>query len=496
MGVMKFLLPPGLPGEILRELYRASLSVAGDTAPGPTQVTVQAEELLISRPINESGCLLVPWDVNGIGRVMVRSATVMERAAPYQLVLELARGKINQLRGEGSDWLALGLTLPANLSTEIRQVTLQFARAVCQPPGPDLHDLAQATLLAGHHAADDLVHTYMNQVLQYRHQRQARLDATLGCQLGSMGPGDNITEALASAVHQVSLPFRWNDVEPTEGDFCWEPHDALVEWAGKHDLKTVGGPLIDFSGLCLPSWLWRRERDLGSLCGYLCDFVGRTIRRYRGRIRTWQVTAASNSSQVLGATDEELLWLTMRLVEAARSVDPGLDLTVGIAQPWGEYMAASEMTQSPFVFADTLVRTGLRLNALDLEIVMGIHPRGSYCRDLLETSRLLDLFARLGLPLQLTLGYPSSNGTDPQADSDLSVDAGHWQGGFSEQVQADWGTAVVKLALCKQGVRAVQWIHTLDGEPHLFPHCGLVDAQGNIKPILERLRAVRREHLC
>ena len=39
---------------------------------------------------------------------------------------------------------------------------------------------------------------------------------------------------------------------------------------------------------------------------------------------------------------------------------------------------------------------------------MGVTPRGSYCRDLLETSRILDLYALLGLPLRVTLGYPSS----------------------------------------------------------------------------------------
>jgi hypothetical protein len=137
----------------------------------------------------------------------------------------------------------------------------------------------------------------------------------------------------------------------------------------------------------------------------------------------------------------------------------------------------------------------LKLNALDLEIVMGVHPRGSYCRDLLETSRLLDLFTLLGLPLQVTLGYPSAGTTDPQADSDLSAGAGHWRTGFSPEAQADWAAVFADLALCKPYVRAVQWVHALDGEPHLFPHCGLIDGEGNVKPVVERLRKLRDEHL-
>ena len=34
-----------------------------------------------------------------------------------------------------------------------------------------------------------------------------------------------------------------------------------------------------------------------------------------------------------------------------------------------------------------------------------------------------------------------------------------------------------------------------DAEPHLFPHCGLVDAQGQPRPALARLRALREAHL-
>ena len=130
-------------------------------------------------------------------------------------------------------------------------------------------------------------------------------------------------------------------------------------------------------------------------------------RRYRHRIRRWQLTAASNSASVLSLTEDELLGLTYRLAEAARQIDPTLEIVVGVAQPWGEYMATVERTHSPFVFADTLIRSGMNLAALDVELVMGSSLRGSYCRDLLEASRLLDLYALLGVPLRVTLATPA-----------------------------------------------------------------------------------------
>src|SRR5262249_31401109 len=162
--------------------------------------------------------------------------------------------------------------------------------------------------------------------------------------------------------------------------------------------------------------------NLSSLATYMCNYVERTVRRYRGRVRRWQMTAGSNCARVLGLTEEQLLWLTARLAEVGRQTDAGLELVIGIAQPWGEYMAAEDRSYSPFVFADTLIRTGLNLAALDLEMVMGVTPRGSYCRDRLDASRLLDLYSLLGVPLRVTLGYPSGSGVDADADPEMRVD--------------------------------------------------------------------------
>src|SRR5207247_3453517 len=135
------------------------------------------------------------------------------------------------------------------------------------------------------------------------------------------------------------------------------------------------------------------------------------------------------------------------------------EVVIGVSQPWGEYMAVADRTYSPFIFADNLIRTGLNLSGLNLEMVMGVKGRGSYCRDLLEASRLLDLYALLGVPLQVTLGYPSSAEADPKADPEADVGAGHWQNGCSAAVQAAWAASFGALSLCKPYVRGVTWCH-------------------------------------
>jgi hypothetical protein len=496
MGTISFLLPPGLGPEVTRELERACMSGGPDNMPWPTEVRVEPGRLILRRTVDESGCLATPWPILQVGLLMATSATLMERPQPYHLEIELARGKVNQVRCQAADWQAGGLQTPPALTQQVHEATVAFGQAIALLPSEQAGEKARAALALAHQGGEQLVQAYVEQMLGVRHQRQARLDTALGCRLGVHIPNADAAAALAACCNTVCLPLAWSDVEPEEAGTChWEPHDALLDWAIARSVAVTAGPLIDFSSGRLPGWLWLYERDLTSLANFMCAYVQATVRRYRTRIRRWQLTAASNCASLLSLDEDELLWLTVRLVEAARQVDPALELVVGIAQPWGEYLIAEDRIHSPFIFADTLIRAGLNLAALDIELVMGVTPRGSYCRDLLDTSRLLDLYALLGVPLRVTLGYPAAGGPDPDADPDYRAAAGNWRHGINPTAQAEWALAFATLALCKPSVQGIHWTHFSDAEPHQFPHCGLLDAHGAPRPALQSLRELREKHL-
>ena len=302
---------------------------------------------------------------------------------------------------------------------------------------------------------------------------------------------------LSQAFNACGVHLPWKVLEPIEGEMNWQPFEDILAWAesGRESLPVLAGPLLDFSGYGLPDWLWGKDLDLTLLCDYLCEYVERIVRRYKGRVQHWHIAAGSNLAGVVARSEDELLWLTLRLLETARQANADAELCVGLAQPCGDYLARQEHTHSPLAYADTLLRTGVKLAALELELVMGVSPRGSYCRSTLEVSRLIDMYSYLGVPLQLTMGYPSDVLPDPLADRDLTTHSGHWHSGLTSACQADWAEKFTTLALCAPAVRTVMWSHFDDGLPHQFPHAGLVDAKGNVKPALERLLMLRKEHL-
>src|SRR5262245_16182523 len=120
MGMMHFLLPDSLTAEAAQELERACVAGGPDNMPWPTRVRVERGRLILGRDVDESGFLVVPWSVNGVGRLMTNTATLMERDAPYDLQLELARGKVNQIRCQVSDWRSVGLIVSPDLNQQIQ----------------------------------------------------------------------------------------------------------------------------------------------------------------------------------------------------------------------------------------------------------------------------------------------------------------------------------------------------------------------------------------
>src|SRR5205814_338193 len=131
-----------------------------------------------------------------------------------------------------------------------------------------------------------------DQVFFVRHQRQARLDATLGCRLGTGVPPEALTRPLLDSFNTVCVPMTWSSIEAEEGNCDWSAADAAVKWAADHGMPVSAGPLVDFSSANLPAWLWLWERDLPSLATFMCKYVDTAVRRYRGKVRRWQLTAA------------------------------------------------------------------------------------------------------------------------------------------------------------------------------------------------------------
>jgi hypothetical protein len=494
MPTMTFRVPADLLEPVLADLRRAAVAGGHDRAPTPTRCEIRDGHLVLTRELGESGPVYVPWPVARAGRLVTPTASLMFRDRPYELAVELARGKVNQVRNQYADWHGGGLAAASDVENLLHRATHMFGSALLEDLPSPADRQADEALAIAHEAADLLVRRYEDQVFRLRHQRQPKLDAALGCRLGA-APARGIDDAFRLAFNAACVPLTWRSIEPTESGYRWTEADAAVNWAAARNLRVFAGPLIDFSDHGLPDYVVKLRGEPLSFKSLMCDYVETVVSRYRGKVSRWLVTAGANGSDALGIGEEDLIRLTAMAADAAWQIDSGLQLVFGLSQPWGDYLGGSGFDYSPFVYADTLLRSGLPFAGVEVEWLFGTSPRGSYCRDLLGASQLLDLFGVLGVPVQVSLAYPSAATPDPQADPvELPRAAGKWRD-FTPAAQADWAASFASLALCKSYVSGVFWDHLTDAAPHRVPHAGLVDARGMAKPAFDRLRALREAHL-
>src|SRR3954462_12527836 len=99
MGVLKFQLTSPDAASRLPELRKAYVTGL-DRTPSRLAVEFRQGLMVCHRESNESGRLFVPWPVPGFGTPIVGTATLGERREPYNLAVELARGRLNDVRNQ------------------------------------------------------------------------------------------------------------------------------------------------------------------------------------------------------------------------------------------------------------------------------------------------------------------------------------------------------------------------------------------------------------
>src|SRR4051794_19944184 len=114
MSVLKFRLGPSDIQAGPPALAKAYMT-GQDRTPSRVQADLRGDLLSIARPGPESGRVTLPWPVHGHGRPMLTTANLTERPGPFHLAVELARGRLNDVRNQMADWQLMGLAVPDSL---------------------------------------------------------------------------------------------------------------------------------------------------------------------------------------------------------------------------------------------------------------------------------------------------------------------------------------------------------------------------------------------
>jgi Glycosyl hydrolase family 10 len=496
MGVMKFRLPSSDPAQRVSD-YRKAYVTGLDRTPGRVGVELRNGMMTCIRETTESGRIFVPWPVEGHGTPIVGTATLSERPTPYVLAVELARGKLNDLRNQLADWTQMGLRSTPELERALDEAQRAFIRSATSTDQPEasLASARDAIRLASD-AGDLLMEAYTAQVFQSRLSTTSRLPTYLGCFLEGDPQGVPTSLDWTRTFNAGQPGVSWRQVAPSEGQYRWDLMDAQVAWCRRNRLAIEAGPLIEFRKGALPDWLWLWEGDAETIGGLIADYVRQAVSRYKGRIPLWHVVHRAAGGEMLGLTEEDQVRIAARAVQVAHQADPSAQVTIGVDRPWAEWMGSSHFQLGPLHLCDYLLRADLGISGIAIEIALGYSAPGSHIRDLFEFSKLLDLYSLLNVPLHLWIVMPSGHGPDAEAEPGIRVEAAQWPSPPDEALQANWGARWIALAIAKPFVRTVTWLQASDAMPHTYPHGGLIRADQAAKPLVPWLQSVRAETLA
>ena len=490
-GALRFLVP--IRDQTARDAERRAYLANYESVPWLCRNEWSSDEFHVQRSVRDSGYLHFPWQSEKHGVLMLSSATLAERDEPYNLALELARGTTYRLRQQMHDWLDQGLRGAEDSVKELKKAVSVFARAATSQSDPTLCQiLASESIDIALGVCGNLVGRYVDQVLEVRHRSAKQFSTLFGVNIGGGFPRADLANQIVTAFNTAVLPMHWRDIEIASGEYRWDILDNQIEWAHGAGLKIIAGPITALDQMSIPDWLYLWEGDGRGIASFVGNYAQRLAERYKDRINLWHCVASRANDERLGLSEDERLRILVTSIESLRAVDTKKPIMVSFDQPWSDH-ALHDDENSPWVFADALVRSNLNLSAIGLEFNFG-YESGCTMRDPMEISRRLDGWSTLGVPIVGYMTFPSGDSRNANLLGNESVRQ-EIASTLNTQWQAEQAEQMAHLLLSKRTVQGIIWNQWSDAASHVFPNGGLLDAENRAKPSLAKLRDFRMEHL-
>lgn len=90
--------------------------------------------------------------------------------------------------------------------------------------------------------------------------------------------------------------MKWDQINPQQGSYNWQPADFLVDYAVENNMTIRGHTLVWHSQLA--GWV-NNVRDRAQLTKVIEDHVAAVVGRYKGKIRAWVSSEAVTLYPVL-----------------------------------------------------------------------------------------------------------------------------------------------------------------------------------------------------
>jgi GH35 family endo-1,4-beta-xylanase len=308
--------------------------------------------------------------------------------------------------------------------------------------------------------------------------RQVSHDFNFGCYLTLRGL-DRMSEEqygarFAQLFNYATVGLYWDVVEGARGGFDWQQVDREVQWGWQRKLRLKGHPLVwGYEPSGAPPWLPRHRDELAAA---LKEHVQATIKRYRGRVDTWDVVAEPLDGglfeQVLGKSyiKDSFRW--------AREADPQARLAIN---EYGILGAEAQHRERYLKLLEEMIADQVDFDIIGIQ---GHEPRTEWFNPRVVMATL-DRFSALKKPIHITELTVQGTGA--------AITGNYRQGEWNAEEQGRYYREFFTLCFGHPQVEAIT-VWGLDDARAWLAGGGLLDLQWRPKPAFAALdQLINRE---
>ena len=479
-----------IPSDWTLDPYHAnSVHIVGlDGIPWPCRISVsdpnadgenasdQQRTLTVNRNQDESGRLYLIYNFEQLGEHLICTGTLLPNSdKPYDLLIELARGTLNRMRNQTSIWEEGGLAVEESTRQKIHDATSQLGHALFCVGQEAADQFAIKTLETTIEAVYELATTFAKQISKFRREHNELPQFWIANQIGTADQFEPSTTLSFAQLATAKLTPESND----------EPCSATQTQLESLNKKVIVGPLLDASiggfsksMLQLDDFLARKDR--------LISDAEQTLKSLPKNTAMLRVASGLNGTGHRNLSYPQQLQATVDLLQLVEDSDVTVPTMVSFDFPWAERLAGAVGGTHPLQIADSLVRQGVELSFLGLEINLDLWPNGSAVRDPLQWIDLVDIWAQLGLPMVLCLRAPCG-GTGETKGAETRNET---RSNLTDQQRIDFLKTILPMMVARPSVHGLIFQQWQDSDDLRYPHSGIVQADGTPKEIFSVLEAV------
>ena len=481
-----------IPSEWNLDPYHAnSVHIVGlDGIPWPCRVSVSATSadgedksdqpriLTVTRNQDESGRLYVLYDFDQLGEHLICTGTLLpNNDEPYDLLIELARGTLNRMRNQTSIWEEGGLVVEESTRQKIQDATSHLGNALFCVGQETSDQFASKTLATTIAAIYELANTFSKQISKFRRERDELPQFWIANQIGNSDQFEPSTTLSFSQLATAKLKLESND------ELCTATQSQLESL----DKKVIVGPLLDASiggfsesMLQLDDFLARKDR--------LISDAEQTLQSLPKNTAMLRVASGLNGTGHRNLSYPQQLQATVDLLQLVEDSDVDVPTMVSFDFPWAERLAGAVGGTHPLQIADSLIRQGVELSFLGLEINLDLWPSGSTIRDPLQWIDLVDIWAQLGLPMVLCLRAPCGGNAETKGAETRNQTCSN----LNDQQRIDFLKTALTMMVARPSVHGLIFQQWQDADDLRYPNSGIVRADGTPKEIFSVLETVNQ----